>query len=68
MATEWKVRYKDGREQVITAEKYGPHGNNHVFSDADSTNIAVIDREDVESVMRADVPSPTRRAPRSAAV
>lgn len=67
MATEWKVRYKNGRVQEITADKYGPVGDNHVF-EADGVDIAVIDRKDVESVMRADVPDPVRRAPRTGAI
>ena len=57
------VRHKDGRERVITADKYGPYGDNHVF-ESDDGIIAVIDRPDVESVMRADVPDATHRAPR----
>lgn len=67
MTTEWKVQYRDGRERVITAEKYGPYGDNHVF-ESDSGLIAVIDRKDVESVMRADVPGTTHRVPRMGAV
>ena len=62
MATEWKVRYKDGRVQKITAEKYVPVGDNHVF-EADGVDIAVIDRKDVESVTRADVPDPESPGP-----
>jgi hypothetical protein len=67
VAIEWKVLYKDGRERVITSEKYGPYGDNHVFESADGI-IAVIDRSDVESVMRADIPDATRRAPKVGAV
>ncbi len=62
MATEWKVRYKNGRVQTITADKYGPVGDNHVF-ESDGVDIAVIDRKDVESVMRADIPDPETPGP-----
>ena len=62
MATEWRVTYKNGRTQIITAEKYGPVGDNHVF-ESDGVDIAVIDRKDVESVMRADIPGPEGRDP-----
>ena len=37
------VRHKDGRERVITADKYGPYGDNHVF-ESDDGIIAVIER------------------------
>jgi hypothetical protein len=57
MAT-WTVRYKDGRIQSITSDTYGPHGDNHVFESKDIGHVAVIDRKDVESVARDDVPPP----------
>lgn len=68
MATDWKVRYKDGRVQIITADKYGPYGDNHIFESNSVGHVAVIDRKDVESVTRADVPDPAKPAPRTAAV
>ena len=67
MATDWKVRYKDGRVQAVTAEKYAPVGDNHVF-ESEGVDIAVIARQGVESVTRADVPDPRRPAPKSTAV
>ncbi len=57
MATDWKVRYTDGRVHAITAEKYMVVGDNHVF-DSEGVDIAVIARQGVESVTRGDVADP----------
>jgi hypothetical protein len=62
MATEWKVRYKDGRVQKITADEYASYNDDHVFS-VNDVSIAVIDRKSVESVTRADVPDPEGSVP-----
>jgi hypothetical protein len=62
VATEWKVRYKDGRLQRIPAVSYTPAGENHIFED-NGEIVAVIDRKEVEGVTRADIPDPETPGP-----
>jgi hypothetical protein len=64
---EYKVIYKDGRRQTITADSYGRYGSAYVFS-RNRQDIFSVDAESVESVGLADIPEPTRRAPRSVGV
>jgi hypothetical protein len=65
---EYKVRYKDGREQTLSAEKYGRYGDRYAFS-RDGQEILNVAADAVESIAFADVPDPVgRRVPRSAAV
>jgi hypothetical protein len=52
---DFRVTYRDGRTHVITADKYGPYGDNLVFT-LGNDEIAIIARSDVESVVRAEIP------------
>lgn len=52
---DFRVTYCDGRTHVVTADKYGPYGDNYVFT-LDGVEIAIITRSDVESVMLVDIP------------
>jgi hypothetical protein len=52
---DFRVTYRDGRTHVITADKYGPYGENFVFT-LDGAEIAMITRIDVESIVRTEVP------------
>ena len=54
---DFRVTYRDGRTHVITADKYGPYGDNFIFP-LGRDEIAIIARIDVESVVRADIPEP----------
>ncbi|HUY45525.1 MAG TPA: hypothetical protein VMV92_07345 [Streptosporangiaceae bacterium] len=64
---EFKIRYRDGRTQPVTADSYGAYGDFFVFS-RDKRDILSVATKDVESVGEADVPDPTRRAPRSVGI
>jgi hypothetical protein len=52
---DFTVTYRDGRTHVVTADKYGPYGENLVFT-LGGEEIAIIARSDVESVMLAAIP------------
>ncbi len=52
---DYRVTYRDGRTHVVTADKYGPYGENFVFT-LGGEEIAIITRSDVESVMLAEIP------------
>lgn len=56
MAKLYRVTYRDGRTQLISADRYGPYGGNFVFTLDGEENI--IARQNVESVMLADIPEP----------
>ena len=69
MATqEFRLRYKDGRVQTVTAATYGRHGDRYVFTREDRKEVLNVAADVVESIAFADVPDPVTRAPRSAAV
>lgn len=54
MAKLYRVAYHGGRTQLIPADKFGPYGDNFVFTlDGEESIIA---RADVESVMLANIP------------
>jgi hypothetical protein len=56
VAKLYRVTYRDGRTQLIPADKYGPYGEYFVFTlNGEENSIA---RNDVESVMLADIPEP----------
>ncbi len=67
MANEYKVRYLDAREQIINADEWEPRQDEHVFF-VGGEKIAAIAKNRVESVMRADMPDPVARTPRTGAV
>ncbi len=52
---DYRVTYRNGRTHVIAADKYGPYGENFVFT-LGGEEIAIIARSDVESVVRANIP------------
>jgi hypothetical protein len=52
---DFRVTYRDGRTHVVTADKYGPYGENFVFT-LDGEEIAIIARTDVESVVHTNIP------------
>jgi hypothetical protein len=52
---DYRVTYYDGRAHTITEDKYGPYGDNFVFT-LDGVEIAIIARANVESVVLVDVP------------
>jgi hypothetical protein len=54
---DYRVIYHDGRTHIITAERFGPYGENYVF-ERDGKDAAIIPRAIVESVMVADIPEP----------
>jgi len=56
VAKLYRVTYRDGRTQLILADKYGPYGEYFVFTlDGEESSIA---RRDVVSVMLAAIPEP----------
>ncbi len=59
---EFKVRYKGGRSHVITADKYGAHGDFFVFT-RDAKDIFSVALKEVESVGLADIPDPEHPEP-----
>jgi len=71
-----KVRYHDGRMQVLEADRYDSQTGYWRFS-RDDQEIALIAKKSVESITNDDVPDPEfpevevtemRRAPRTGAV
>jgi hypothetical protein len=52
---DFRVTYRDGRTHVVTADKYGPYGENFVFTRG-GEEIAIIARSNVENVVRSDIP------------
>jgi hypothetical protein len=56
VAQLYRVTYRNGRTQLIPADKYGPNGDCWLFVLNGIENL--ISKKDVESVMLADIPEP----------
>jgi hypothetical protein len=54
--TEYRVIYRDGRTQAISADSFGSNGDYWLFTRNGIESL--IAKKDVESVMDADIPEP----------
>ena len=59
---EYKVTYRDGATQTVTADSHGVYGDWVVFS-ADRKDVLRIAATEVRSVARSDVPDAAYPAP-----
>lgn len=66
MTQEYRVTYRDRRKQFVTADSCAPHQEYWMFTLNGVETF--ISRQDVESVLLAETPEPTMRAPRMGAV
>jgi hypothetical protein len=64
---DYKIRYKDRRMQLVTADNYGVYGDFFVFH-CDGSQILSVAKDGVEAVGLAELADPVSRMPRSAAV
>ena len=64
---QFKIKFKDGATQTLTAAGVGVQGNWLVFSDG-SGEVLRVPEKDVESVSRDDVPDREKRAPKVGAI
>jgi hypothetical protein len=64
---EYKITYKDGRTQAVTADGFERRGNSYDFWRSRRT-VFSIDAEQVETVGLADIAEPSKPAPRSVGV
>jgi hypothetical protein len=64
---EYKITYKDGRTQPVTADSYERRGGSYDFF-RNRQAIYSVDAERVESVGLADIAEPSKRAPRNVGV
>ena len=64
---EYKIRYKDRRMQMVTADTYRVGEHLYAFH-RDGSIILTVDKDAVESVGLAELADPVNRLPRSAAV
>ncbi len=55
--TEYRVTYRNGRTQIVPADSFGSNGDYWLFTRNGVENL--ISKQDVESVMEADIPEPS---------
>jgi len=61
--TEFKIRYRNGKTQLVTADKYALDGQFFIFERGEEGAILHVAIMAVESVGRADVPDPGGQIP-----